>query len=104
MYQIFMRRYCVSKVLSLAWIMKRFLPDVRTNYAVMKALENMGESAKKVPESLRGRFPAIPFKEMASLRDVVTHHYDGIRGSRTKRYNGVNAGIRSHDGCSGVNS
>ena len=44
----------------------------------MKALENMGETAKKIPESLRTRFPAIPFKEMASLRDVVTHNYDGI--------------------------
>lgn len=55
-----------------------FLSDFRTNYAVMKALENMGEAAKKIPESLRTKYPAIPFKDMAGLRDVVTHNYDGI--------------------------
>jgi len=55
-----------------------FLDDVRTTYAVMKALENMGEAAKRIPPSLRDRFPAIPFKEMAGLRDVVSHNYDGI--------------------------
>ena len=55
-----------------------FLSDFRTNYAVMKALENMGEAAKKIPESLRAKHPNIPFKEMAGLRDVVTHNYDGI--------------------------
>ena len=55
-----------------------FLSDIRTNYAVMKALENMGEAAKKIPESLRSKYPAIPFREMAGVRDVVTHNYDGI--------------------------
>ena len=44
---------------------EEFLTDLRTNYAVMKALKNMGEAAKKIPESLRVRFPSIPFKEMA---------------------------------------
>lgn len=44
----------------------------------MKALENMGEAAKKIPESLRTKYPDIPFKDMAGLRDVVTHNYDGI--------------------------
>ena len=55
-----------------------FLSDFRTNYAVMKALENMGEAAKKIPESLRTKYPDIPFKDMAGLREVVTHNYDGI--------------------------
>ena len=44
----------------------------------MKALENMGEAAKKIPDSLRAKYPNIPFKEMAGLRDVVSHNYDGI--------------------------
>ncbi len=55
-----------------------FLSDFKTNYAVMKALENMGEAAKKIPDSLRAKYPNIPFKEMAGLRDVVSHNYDGI--------------------------
>lgn len=55
-----------------------FMLDVRTQYAVCKALENMGEASKRIPESIRRRFPQIPFKQMAGLRDVVTHDYDGI--------------------------
>lgn len=44
----------------------------------MKALENMGEAAKKISDSLRVKYPTIPFSEMAGLRDVVTHNHDGI--------------------------
>ena len=56
----------------------QFIDDDRTLYAVMKALENMGEAAKRIPEALRRKFSDIPFKQMAGLRDVVTHDYDGI--------------------------
>ncbi len=55
-----------------------FMADVRTQYAVCKALENMGEASKRIPESIRRKFPQVPFKQMAGLRDVVTHDYDGI--------------------------
>ncbi|BBB90943.1 MAG TPA: DUF86 domain-containing protein [Methylomusa anaerophila] len=57
---------------------EEFMLDVRTQYAVCKALENMGEASKHIPESIRRKFPQIPFKQMAGLRDVVTHNYDGI--------------------------
>lgn len=53
-----------------------FMKDSKTQYAVCKALENMGEAS--IPESIRKKFPHIPFKQMAGLRDVVTHDYDGI--------------------------
>ena len=55
-----------------------FMSDFKTQYAVCKALENMGEASKRIPESIRKKYPHIPFKKMASLRDVVTHDYDGI--------------------------
>jgi uncharacterized protein with HEPN domain len=55
-----------------------FVADPRTQYAVCKALENMGEASKRIPESIRKRFPHVPFREMAGLRDVITHDYGGI--------------------------
>lgn len=55
-----------------------FMEDSKTQYAVCKALENMGEASKRIPEAIRKKFPDIPFKKMAGLRDVVTHDYDGI--------------------------
>jgi uncharacterized protein with HEPN domain len=38
----------------------------------------MGEASKRIPESIRKRFPHVPFREMAGLRDVITHDYGGI--------------------------
>ena len=55
-----------------------FMNDSKTQYAVCKALENMGEASKHIPESIRKKFPHIPFRKMAGLRDVVTHDYGGI--------------------------
>jgi len=55
-----------------------FISDRKTQYAVCKALENMGEASKRIPEFIRKKFPQVPFRKMAGLRDVVTHDYDGI--------------------------
>lgn len=55
-----------------------FISDSKTQYAVCKALENMGEASKRIPESIRKKYPRISFRQMAGLRDVVTHDYAGI--------------------------
>lgn len=57
---------------------EEFLDEPKTQYAVCKALENMGEASKRIPESIRKKYPDVPFRQMAGLRDVVTHDYDGI--------------------------
>ena len=55
-----------------------FRQDYKTTYAVFKALENIGEAAKKIPLAIRKKYPAIPFKEMAGMRDILSHEYFGI--------------------------
>jgi len=59
-------------------ILNEFISDSKTQYAVCKALGNMGEASKRIPESIRKKYPQISFRQMAGLRDVVTHDYDGI--------------------------
>lgn len=81
-----------------------FLSDFRTSYAVIKALENMEEAAKKFPESLRVKYPTIPFKDMAGLRDVVTRNYDGSSDDTaiiTKDIPEFLPNFGDHDGCVG---
>lgn len=51
--------------------------DLRLD-AVLRNLEVIGEASKQVPPEIRDRFPAIPWRKMAGLRDVVIHHYFGI--------------------------
>jgi uncharacterized protein with HEPN domain len=46
-------------------------------YAVLKALENIGESVKQIPNDKRELYP-IEWKKIAGLRDILIHEYFGI--------------------------
>jgi uncharacterized protein with HEPN domain len=55
-----------------------FLRDRKTIYAVNRALEIIGEATKNVPASVKSRYPQIPWKKMAGMRDKVIHEYFGV--------------------------
>ena len=57
---------------------EQFVDDKKTFNAVVRAIEVIGEAAKNVPHALREQYPAIPWKEMAGMRDKVTHFYFGV--------------------------
>jgi uncharacterized protein with HEPN domain len=48
-----------------------FVKDRKTVYAVIRALEIIGEATRKVPRDLKKRHPEIPWKEMAGMRDKL---------------------------------
>lgn len=55
-----------------------FEADFRTNFAVVRALEIIGEAARRLPMSLRERYPTIPWRGMAGMRDRIIHGYDTV--------------------------
>lgn len=55
-----------------------FTADKKTFNAVVRSVEVIGEAAKNVPDSVRGKYPAVPWKEMAGMRDKVAHFYFGV--------------------------
>jgi uncharacterized protein with HEPN domain len=55
-----------------------FLRDKKTIYAVNRALEIIGEATKNIPASVKKRYPQIPWKKMAGMRDKVIHEYFGV--------------------------
>lgn len=56
----------------------RFEADFRINFAVVRALEIIGEASKRLPEDMRQKYPAIPWKGIAGMRDRIIHGYDNV--------------------------
>lgn len=46
--------------------------------AVIRNLEIIGEAAKRVDDNYRKEHPLIPWRNMAALRDVLIHQYEGV--------------------------
>ncbi|PWR71907.1 DUF86 domain-containing protein [Methanospirillum stamsii] len=55
-----------------------FSEDKKTQFAVIRAFEVMGEAAKKIPPEIRVKYPSIPWAEMAGMRDKLIHEYFGV--------------------------
>lgn len=47
-------------------------------YAIIRALEIIGEATKHIPDSFRKKYPKVPWKDIAGFRDVVIHAYFGV--------------------------
>ncbi len=56
----------------------QFESDFRTNFAVVRALEIIGEAVKRLPEELCQKYPNIPWKGKAGMRDRIIHGYDNV--------------------------
>jgi uncharacterized protein with HEPN domain len=57
---------------------EQFLVDTKTQDAVIRALEIVGEATKRLSPGLRERYPEIPWKSMAGVRDKLIHDYFGV--------------------------
>jgi uncharacterized protein with HEPN domain len=57
---------------------EQFETDFRINFAVVRALEIIGEASKRIPDSVRTRYSEIPWKAMAGMRDRIIHGYDNV--------------------------
>lgn len=59
-----------------------FEQDKRTTYAVIRALEIIGEPTKHIPFDVRDRYANLPWRDMAGMRDKLSHDYIGVNLER----------------------
>ena len=55
-----------------------FFRDKKTNYAVIRAIEIIGEAVKNIPDEVKAEFHGIPWHKMAGMRNKIAHEYFGI--------------------------
>ena len=57
---------------------EEFLADRKTQDAVLRNLQVMGEAVKRLSAPVKQARPHLPWKQMAGMRDKVVHDYFGI--------------------------
>ncbi len=57
---------------------REFIEDRKTQDAVVRNFEIIGEAAKNISMDFRARHVDIPWKELAGLRDKLIHFYFGV--------------------------
>jgi len=81
-------RLYVKDILDSAEAIERFVEDMdfeqfkaddKTTSAVIRKFEIVGEAAKHVPDAMRDKYPTVPWKEMAGMRDKLIHFYMGVK-------------------------
>ena len=55
-----------------------FKSDDKTIFALVRAIEIIGEATKHIPDDARQKYSEIPWKEMAGMRDVLIHDYISV--------------------------
>jgi uncharacterized protein with HEPN domain len=68
------RRWNLHRV----WNTTNYFDDQKSVYAVVRALEIIGEAARQVPEDVRTHNPGLAWREIGGMRNKLTHEYFGV--------------------------
>lgn len=58
--------------------LESFRSDTKTQDAVVRNLEIIGEAVKRIPDSVRHAYPDIEWRPAAAMRDFLIHEYPEV--------------------------
>jgi uncharacterized protein with HEPN domain len=59
-----------------------FYSNRQAQDAIVRRLEIIGEAVKNIDENFRNKYPQIPWKRIAGMRDIIAHEYFGVKLDR----------------------
>ncbi|MBU1501706.1 MAG: DUF86 domain-containing protein [Nanoarchaeota archaeon] len=57
---------------------RELVENKQRQYAIVRAVELIGEAAKNLSSSFVKAYPKVPWKEIIGTRDKLIHHYFGV--------------------------
>lgn len=57
---------------------EQFKTNEHIKRAFVRSLEIIGEAVKKISDDTKIKYPEIPWKQMAGMRDILIHEYFGV--------------------------
>jgi len=52
--------------------------DLQAQFAIVRAVEVIGEAASQIPVDIRDLAPEVPWRDIVAMRNRIIHHYFGV--------------------------
>lgn len=60
-------------------VLEDFISDEKLKRATSMTVINIGELIKNITDELRKKYPKVPWKAIAGMRDIAAHKYQTLR-------------------------
>lgn len=61
---------------------KEFYMNVQLQDSILRRLSIIGEAVKNISSDIKEKYPMVPWKQIAGMRDILIHKYFGVNLKR----------------------
>lgn len=69
---------CIDRINEYAPAESGFRESILIQDAVLRNLQVLAESSQRLPDSLKERYPEVPWRSISGFRNILVHDYLGV--------------------------